>query len=173
MEALFIIAERNFRDEELLNPKEIMEKAGIKVEIASKTSGIKTGVLGAKASALSFSEIYIEKYKAVIFVGGPGSQQYFDDKEAIEIAKKAYEMDRIVAAICLAPVILANAGILEGKKATVWNTPHDKSCIAMIEEKGAVFSGENVVQDGRIITASGPSAARAFGEKIVKAIKRQ
>jgi len=171
MEVLFIIAEKNFRDEELLNPKEVIEKAGIKAEIASKTAGIKTGVLGAKVSAISFREIFLEKYRAIIFVGGPGSQQYFDDSEALEIAKKANEIGKLVAAICIAPVILANAGILEGKKAAVWNSASDKGCIHAIEEKGAVFSDETVVQDGNIITACGPSAARAFGEKIVKAIK--
>jgi len=173
MEVLFIIAEKNFRDEELLNPKEIIEKAGIKAEIASKTAGIKIGTLGAKASAISFREIFLEKYRAVIFVGGQGSQQYFNDEEALEIAKKASEADRIIAAICVAPVILANAGILEGRKATVWSSASDKTYIHAIEEKGATFSHEEVVQDGNIITASGPSAARAFGEKIVKAIKHK
>ena len=170
MEVLFIIAEKNFRDEELLNPKEVIEKAGIKAEIASKTAGIKTGVLGAKASAISFKDIFIEKYRAVIFVGGQGAAQYFNDSEALEIAKKASEADRIIAAICIAPVILANAGVLEGRKATVWSSASDKSYIHAIEEKGAVFSNEAVVQDGNVITANGPAAARVFGEKIVKAI---
>jgi len=173
MEVLFIVAEKNFRDEELLNTKEVLEKAGIKAEIASKTSGIKTGSLGAKVLAVSFSEVYIEKYRAVIFVGGQGSQQYFDDTEALEIAKKAGEIGKIVAAICIAPVILANAGILEGKKATVWSSASDKTYIHAIEGKGAAFSEDAVVQDGSIITANGPAAARAFGEKIVKALKHK
>jgi protease I len=102
----------------------------------------------------------------VVFVGGSGSKQYFEDPEALEIAKKAYEKGKIVAAICIAPVILANAGILKGKKATVHHGNEQE-----LEKKGANYINQNVVKDGKIITACGPSAAREFGNTIAKEIK--
>jgi len=67
----------------------------------------------------------------------------------------------MVAAICIAPVILANAGLLKKKNATVF-----KSEIAAIEAKGAVYSGSGVTVDGNLITASGPDQAKQFGKEI-------
>jgi protease I len=64
-----------------------------------------------------------------------------------------------VAAICLAPVVLARAGILKGKKATYFNSP-----VSFREMKagGAVLVDKAVVADSRIVTANGPAAATEF-----------
>ena len=168
-DVVFIIAEKNLRDEELLNTKEIIEAAGLKTCIAAKTKGEKKGMLGAIAKAdFSLREVNVENYKAIIFVGGQGCTAYFDDVEALKIAKDAAEKGKIVAAICIAPVVLANAGLLEGKKATVWNGDF----IAAIKAKGAVYVNRAVVKDGNIITANGPAAARQFGNTIVDALQR-
>ena len=59
-------------------------------------------------------------FDAVIFVGGGGSEVYFDDPKAHNIARKAFKAKKLVCAICIAPSILAKAGLLEGRKATVW-----------------------------------------------------
>jgi protease I len=166
-DVLFIIAEKNFRDEELFQPKEAVEMAGLTTEIASKTKGEKTGKLGGKALAIkSLKEIDINKYKAIIFVGGRGSEQYFKDSEALAIAKNAYEKGKIIGAICIAPVILANAGILKGKKATV--SPGEEN---HLQEKGASYENKSVIKDGNVITACGPSAAKEFGKEIANSLK--
>ncbi len=168
VDVLFIIAEQNFRDEELFYTKEEIEEFRLTTEVASKTKGMKKGTLGARAEAnLSLKDVKVENYKAVIFVGGQGSSQYFDDEEALNIAKTAKEKNKVVGAICIAPVILANSGILEKKKATVWNGEYIKK----LEEEGAIFVNKTVVQDGKIITANGPAAARQFGRTIADAIK--
>ena len=164
---LFIIAESNFRDEELFDTKEEIEKRGFSTEIASKTAGEKTGMLGAKAKAdIALKDVNVNDYKAIVFVGGAGSRQYFSDQEALKIAKDADSKGKIVAAICIAPVILANAGLLKGKKATVFSG-NEKA----IEQKGAVFVSKNIIKDKNIITACGPIAAKMFGSEIAKAIK--
>ena len=62
-------------------------------------------------------------------------------------------------------MILANAGILEGKKATVWYSEAGR-----IEAKGAVYVNKSVVKDGNIITASGPQAAEEFGKTIAQTL---
>jgi len=166
-DVIFIIAEKGFRDEELFEPKKVIEGKGFSCEIASKTIGEKEGSMGGKAVASkSLKDIKAENYKAVIFVGGHGARQYFNDSEALSIAKKAYEKGKIVGAICIAPVILANSGILKGKKATVFSGNE-----SVLESKGAVLESKNVVRDGNIITACGPKAAKEFGDEIANLIK--
>jgi len=123
--------------------------------------------LGGKAVASrTLRDIDVNKYKAIIFVGGRGSEQYFNDSEALAIAKNAYEKGKIVGAICIAPVILANSGILEGKKATV--SPGNEN---ILKEKGAIYENKSVIKDGNVITACGPQAAKGFGKEIADSLK--
>ncbi len=165
---LLVIAPENFRDEELLHTKAELERAGAKTTIASTKTGEARGMLGARVMPnLMLDQVKVDDYDAVIFVGGSGSAVYFNDKRAISIAKEASDKGKIVCAICIAPVILANAGVLKGKRATVWP---DK-CIQMIESKGATYTGKPVEVDGNVITAPGPEAAREFGRAIAKALK--
>ena len=81
------------------------------------------------------------------------------------------EKQKILAAICIAPAILAKAGVLEGKNATVWSSVLDKGPIKILEENGANYVEKDVVVDGNIITANGPQAASEFGRKIVEILK--
>jgi putative intracellular protease/amidase len=63
----------------------------------------------------------------------------------------------------LAPTILANAGLLKGKKATCAQPSN-------IELKGAIATGKDVERDGNIVTANGPGASTKFGETIVSVL---
>ena len=166
---LMVIAPSNFRDEEYLQPKELLENAGFEVVTASRKTGEITGMLGAKAFAeKSIDEVNIDDFDAVVFVGGTGASIYFNDEKALEIAKEAYSKGKVTAAICIAPTILANAGVLEGKKATIWEDP---ALVDNLKEKGAQYTGENVVRDGKVITGKGPFAAREFGEEIIRVLQ--
>jgi protease I len=162
---LMVVAPKNFRDEELLEPKRLFEEYGARVTIAS-TANESTGMLGARVRADKMIEsIDVDEYDAVIFVGGSGSSAYFNNSYILGMAKKAYDSGKITAAICIAPSILANAGILKGKNATSY--PSEKG---NLEAKGAVYTGKAVTQDGKIITANGPQAARQFAETISKSL---
>ncbi len=163
---LMIIAPENFRDEELFHTKEEIEKTGHKTTIASIKKEESTGMLGGKATPeKTIYEIEEDNYDAVVFVGGSGASIYFDNERALEIAKNMYENGKIVSAICIAPSTLANAKILENKKATCWESESKN-----LEQKGAEYTGESVTIDGRIITANGPKAAREFGKRISELI---
>ena len=164
--AVMVIAEKNFRDEELFEPKKILEAEGVKVIVASTSFNTARGMLGGKVKPdMLLSEIKVDDYDAIIFVGGSGASQYWNDSLAHNIAKEAVEKNKVLGAICIAPVTLANAGVLTGKKATVWPSEKGK-----IEAKGAIYTGESVQIEGKIITAEGPQAARRFGEAIAKAL---
>ncbi|MEW5760952.1 MAG: DJ-1/PfpI family protein, partial [Candidatus Thermoplasmatota archaeon] len=113
-------------------------------------------------------DIKIEDYDGIIFVGGSGAESYFSNKKALEIAKEGYEKNKVVGAICIAPAILANAGILKAKKATVWNGKYKE----ILKKGGAIYTGEPVTIDGKIVTANGPQSASSFGKKIVEVLGR-
>jgi len=162
--AVMIIAAEGFRDEELLEPKAVMEKAGVRVDIASTITTKAKGMLGAVVTPDKLvSDINTADYDAIIFVGGPGCRQYWYDSAAHSIIKESVASGKITAGICSAGVTLANAGVLMGKKATVF--PSDRQALI---DMGANYTGKSVEVDGNIVTADGPSSAKAFGEKIVE-----
>ncbi|MEM3455017.1 MAG: DJ-1/PfpI family protein [Candidatus Micrarchaeia archaeon] len=166
---LMVIAPENFRDEELLEPKDVFERKGFEVTVASKKAGILKGMLGGTAEATeNIENVKVDEYNAIVFVGGIGASVYFNDSSALKLARDAYAKKMIVAAICIAPSILANAGILNGKKATAF--PSEKGNLI---QKGANFINEGVVVDGKIITASGPKFAKKFGEEIIKLLNTE
>jgi protease I len=167
MKILIAIAPEKFRDEELTGPVNALQKAGISFDIASTRRGACTGMLGAKADAtLSFEEVNPELYDGLIIVGGSGSQAHlWNDEVLVQLVKFLHKSGKLVAAICLAPVVLARAGILKGKKATFFETNASDS---EMKKGGAVIIKAPVVTDGRIVTANGPLAAQEFGETVVK-----
>ena len=168
-EILMIIAPENFRDEELLKPKEIFEQNGYNVTLASLKKDVATGMLGATATPdITLDEVYVDNYAAIIFVGGYGSVIYFDDEVTHSIARDAYEKDKLLGAICIAPSTLAKAGVLKNKNATVWSDSTDKKCINILKVNGVNYVDADVVVDGRIVTANGPESAEKFGFEIVK-----
>ena len=174
LKAVLIIAFRGFQDQEYANTKDSLEKNGIEVITASSSKGEAEGKFGEKIKIeKTIEEINVDDFNAIVFIGGPGAQEYIDNKTAHKIAKEATEKGKILAAICIAPEILAKAGVLTDKKATVWSSSIDLEPIKLLEENKAIYSEEDVVVDGKIITANGPMAAKKFGEKIVETLISQ
>jgi len=166
--ALFVIAPENFRDEEFAIPKEILENSGVEVTVASKEKGIAKGMLGMEVEVDKVVyELNPKDFDIIVFVGGTGAATYFNDEKILNFVKEAYEEGKIIGAICIAPSILANAGILEGKKATAWPSERDN-----IESKGGIYTGSGVEVDGNVITANGPKSAEEFGRKILEALRK-
>jgi protease I len=159
---LMIIPPERFRDEELFITKEELEKLQYKITIASTKKGVCSGSRGGFAnSEYDINELSTDKFEAIIFVGGGGSKLLFKNVKAYQIANEMNSKGKVVAAICLAPVILANAGILKHKKATVAGTE-----AKTIEEKGAKYMGPGVTVDGNIVTANAPKQSKLFGQTI-------
>lgn len=170
-QVLFIIASRDFRDEEYFIPRDILEENGFQITVASDRRGVAIGVHGNDVSIdLEGKDIDISKFVAVIFVGGAGAIKYLDNNIFYQVARDTLTKDIFLAAICIAPLILANAGILNGKKATIWSSAEEKKPIKILKEKGAIYKEEGVVCDGNIITASGPDQATLFAQKILEVL---
>ncbi|WP_445476152.1 DJ-1/PfpI family protein [Methanococcoides methylutens] len=165
---LMIIAQENFRDEEFFEPKEVFEKSGAKVTVASNTTKKAKGILGGEVKPdLSISDVNIDEYDAISITGGGGSRQYlWDNKELQDIIRKANEQGKVVAAICISPVVLANAGVLEGKKSTVFKSDET---VRILKDKGAKHSDKGVITDGKIVTGRDPKSATEYGKAVLEA----
>lgn len=163
---VMIIAPENFRDEELIEPQGVLTEKGAAVKVACASLETVKGMLGAQVKPdMLVSDIKPEDWDAIILVGGTGSSVYWDDSSVHSLLNEAVKQNKIVGAICIAPVTLANAGILSGKKATVYQSEAQK-----LKDKGAEYTGEGVQRDGNVITASGPPAAKEFGNAIAEAL---
>lgn len=160
--AVFIIAQKNFRDEELLEPKKVLEERRIEIKVAAKTRNKAVGKLGTEINPdLALPEIEVKNFDGIIFVGGRGAADYFADETALQLARDFKEAGKVVGAICIAPSILANAGILIGKTVTAFPSEEQN-----LKDKGAEYTGMQVEVDENIVTAKDPTAAKEFGEKL-------
>lgn len=164
---VMIVASSNFRDEELISPKNALEDAGFEVILASSSISPAVGMLGTKIQPdILIGDLKIEDFDAVIFVGGAGAKEYWDNPTAHNIATEAENANKLIGAICIAPVTLAKAGILKGRKATVW-----PGVASELKSRGVNYTGKTVEIDENIITADGPEAAEEFGRVIVSVLK--
>jgi protease I len=167
MKVLMVVAQKDFRDEEFFEPRDILIKNGVEVKVASGKKDLARGRLGGTVMPdLTIDEAEVDDFSAIVLVGGRGAEVYFDDKRIHKLVKDFHNAGKIVAAICLAPVILAKADFLFGIKATC--TPGEEQNLTA---GGAEYTGAAVEVDGKIVTGSGPEAAREFGEKIVELLK--
>ena len=165
--AVLIVASRDFRDEELFETKGALNQAGIETVIASSKTGALRGMLGGRAdTAILVKDVKPDDYDAIIFIGGSGASEYFDSPVALDIARQAAQKKKVLAAICIAPSVLANAGVLNGLKVTSFASERGN-----LQRAGARYTGAAVEQDGLIITGSGPAAASQFGQAVVQALK--
>ena len=165
--AVLIIAKEIFRDEELFETQAALGKQGVDTTVASSIVGTCKGKLGGNAeSSMLVSDVSADDFDAVVFVGGDGAAEYYDNSHALELARDAFAKGKVVAAICISPRILANAGLLESRTATCYESQADA-----LKKLGANYTGKDVERDGQIVTGSGPHASGQFGNMIAAAIR--
>lgn len=103
-----------------------------------------------------------KEYDGIVLPGGmPGATNLRDNDKVIEIVQTLYKENKLIAAICAAPIILAKAGIIEGKDITSYPGFEE-------ELKAANYIEDLVVRDGNIITARGPAVAVYFALDIIE-----
>jgi len=156
-----------YRNEELILPETLLKNSGYKVLIASKYRVNKGMLGGTRIRDIAIAKAVKTEKKALIFVGGTGAQKYWDDRDVQQLAASAVNKGILTGAICLAPGILAKAGLLQGKKSTI-----SAGALDVLEESGGYYKGPGVFFDGNIITASGPKYAKEFALKILEQISK-
>ena len=166
-----IIASKNFRDEEYFVTKEVLENKGYNIKtVSDKKNAI--GKLGGEAVAdLLIQDLNVDEFDSIIFAGGPGAMEFLDNEISYNICQESIKEGKVLAAICISPAILAKAGVLKDKRATVWSSNMDKSAISILKENGAIYNPGPVVVDENIITANGPDVAEEFALNIDKILK--
>lgn len=168
---LMVIAPSEFRDEELLEPKKVLESEGAQVTVASTRAGEATGMLGARVTPdVVLEGVKSADYQGIAVVGGMGSPEFLWENKQLHTLLQEFNRDqKVVAAICLSGAALAKAGVLQNRRATVYAVPESLSAL---EDGKATYVTEHVVQDAHCITADGPEAATEFGQRIAEQLSK-
>ncbi len=168
-----VVSFKDFRDEEYFVPREILTAAGVEIKTVSTQEGTAVGADGGEVEIdLLLGDLNPADFDGIIFIGGPGCLKCLDNEDSYRVAKETLSQDKLIASICISPVILAKAGVLEGKRATVWSSSMDKEPVRILKNYGAVYQDAPIVIDGKIITGNGPAAAEEFGMKVVEILGR-
>jgi len=159
---ILIISPKNFCDEEYNVTRSILESSGINCEVASTNLSHAIGMEGTIVKPdIQLKNVDDRNYDGLCFIGGVGCTVYWHDREVHKLISDTFAKGLLLCAICLAPVILANAGMLTGKPATAYPSTEN-----YLKKKGVLYSGKAVETDNNIITAKNPEAAERFASKI-------
>lgn len=163
---LFVLMPKDFQDYEFETPYKALCEKGFAVDVAGMAPGQATGKFGMKFTPnLVLSDLEPEdfdRYHALVIPGGPGSTSYlWGNKELQSIAWDFHSKGKLVAAICHACAVLAEAGLLAGKKATIFPSSDARALFAqhnvMFVDLGCV-----TLEKERIITAQSPEFLKEF-----------
>ncbi len=165
---LMVIAPKDFRDEEFKEPYDLFTNSGIKVIVASTDTVPAKGMLGMTVTPdILLDQVIPDSFDALVIVGGTGCKILWDNTTLHKIVQNFNDTKKTIAAICIAPVVLARAGILKDIKATVYPTAKDN-----IEKYDADYTDADVEVSGNIITGSNPKASKDFATTILNTLKQ-
>jgi len=149
-----------FEEIEAVTPVDVLRRAGFNVVTAGIPGTMLTGANGTKITTdKKLEDIDTNEFDAIVLVGGPGYRNLGNSNKVLAALRDFNSKNKTIAAICMAPSILAKAGIINEKKATI--SPGQ-------EREVPRPRGERVVVDGNIITSQAPGTAMEFSLKIVE-----
>lgn len=154
-----------FEEIETVTVVDVLRRAGVDVTVAGLTPNVVEGAHGIKiVPDKSIDDVKVEDFDAFVVPGGnPGYKNLRKDQRVINIIKKAFNSNKLVAAICAGPTVLSDAGILEGKACTIYPGMDEE-----LEAGGGKPKHDIVVVDGNIITSRGPATALPFALKLAE-----
>jgi protease I len=169
---MLVIAHTGFQPLEYSIPHKLLSDAGFHVITASNKADIATSSTDTTAQVdITLDKVTPQNYDGIYFIGGPGALDNLDNQTSYAVLQAAAAEHKPYGAICIAPRILAHAGVLKGKKATGWN--EDKELERIFKKSGTTLVRTPVVIDGTVITATGPAAAQEFAQAIINLFKKQ
>lgn len=163
MKQLLLFLAPGFEEIEAISTIDILRRAGLSVASVSITGDLR--VVGAHGIAIEADILYpdvdFNNAEMLILPGGQPGTKNLNVHEGLKATLVNFAAaGKPLAAICAAPMILGQLGLLDGKEATCY--PGNE-----VHLKGARLSEYMVVQDGAFITASGPGVAADFALQIV------
>ncbi len=154
-----------FEEIETITPVDVLRRAGVEVIIAALTEKIATGRCGIRIEADALLEdVDATSFDLLLIPGGPGVSALRSDGRPAQLAQEFCSAGKTVAAICAAPLILMDAGLLTGRRFTAYQTVR--------AELGGGLD-ERVVTDGNLITSRGAGTALDFALAIVVSLVGQ
>lgn len=164
---VLMVSPENFQDQELQQVQQALTNAGMTTQIASTRLGPIHGIMGQTAYATELlGRIKADEIRGLIFIGGPGAVQLADNETAHAVALEALGQGKVVGALSIGVRVLATAGLL--KQIRVTGHPSDQK---RLTQAGAIFTGNEVELDGRVLTAVGPASAALFGRTLTSTLK--
>ena len=144
---------------------DLLRRAGITVDSAGLDG---QPVRAARGTVLipdiTLDEALTRDYDMIVLPGGlPGADHLKDDARIIELVTRMASQNKYTAAICAAPRVLAQAGLLHGRRATSFPGALDVAAIPGID-----YSDQPVVRDGTVITSRGPGTAMDFALELIE-----
>lgn len=164
MKTIFVFLADGFEEIEALAPVDILRRAGLSVKTVSvMDEHVVAGAHGVPVLAdVMFDEINAEDAEMILLPGGlPGATNLDAHQGLSQMILDFAKEEKPLAAICAAPLVFGNRGLLEGKKATCY--PGFETYL-----KGAQYTAALVEKDGNFITGKGPGAAMEFAFTIVE-----
>lgn len=162
MKILIPFAE-GFEEIEAITCVDVLRRADINVITASLKGNVVEGAHKVEiVTDLSLIDVNTKELNGIVLPGGmPGSINLQNSNEIINIIKELYQDNKLIAAICAAPIVLEKSGVINGRFVT---------CYPGIEKelKSARYCNDRIVVDENIITGKGPGAALEFAVTIVK-----
>lgn len=158
---VYMFLANGFEETEAIGCLDVLRRAEIETQTVGVGGKEITGSHGVTVVAdIEADEVDIARIEGVILPGGmPGTLNLQADERVINAVKFCADNGNLVAAICAAPMILGQLGLLEGKMAV---------CYPGFEEHltGAKIENALVAIDGNFITAKGAGASMMFGARI-------
>lgn len=165
MSTIAALVGKGFEDVEYTKPVEAFRNAGHTVTVVGKAAGEE--VTGKHGTAVrierSAAEIKPERFDALFIPGGHSPDNLRIDPAVVEFVREFVESGRPVLAICHAPQLLITARVIRGRRVAGW-----PSLKVDIENAGAEYVDEPVVEDGNIVSSRKPEDIPAFIDASLK-----
>lgn len=153
-----------FEDLEATTIVDLLRRAGIEVITAGLVPGLVQGARGMRVQPdANLDQVLDQAFDMIVLPGGmPGAENLKNDARIQALLKRMAAAGKYTAAICAAPIVLAEAGLLAGKKATSYPGFLDKLSLP-----GTTCLNDAVVVDGRVVTSRGPGTAMDFALELI------
>ncbi len=164
---VYVLLGTGFEEVEAIAPIDLMRRAGIPTVSVGVEDKFVTGGHGITVEAdITLGEMDLTEMDMIVLPGGLGGVATVRKSEAaLEALRFAWENEKLVAAICAGPTVLADLGITDGLNATCYPGCEEAMGSAIVAENAAC------IQDGRLITGTSAGCAVPFGLKLIEALR--
>jgi 4-methyl-5(b-hydroxyethyl)-thiazole monophosphate biosynthesis len=162
MPTVLVLLAEGFEEIEATTPIDLLRRAGAEVTTAALVEGIHvTGRCGITLHAdTTVATVETRLFDCLFLPGGPGVKNLRADARVRPLVLRHHEGGKWLAAICAAPTVLHDAGLLNGRRYTAH--------FSVANELTQIIAGERVVVDGKLITSRGAGTALDFGLQITE-----